>query len=491
MTQLIQVWPAIAAQYANIEISALVTDSRQVHAGCAFVAIKGLQHDARQHIEQAIAAGAVAVFADRGERWLEDHELAGVPIVVVDNLSQQLGYLAARQLADPSAAMTVLAVTGTNGKTSIANLLAGACEHLQRSTGVIGTLGNGRVGQLAPSLFTTPDPIQLQALLADFRDQGLSTVAMEASSHGLSQGRMAGTHIHTALFTNLTRDHLDYHGDMSAYADAKAALFRWPDLRYAVINADDPQGDVYAGQLAANVVCWRYSLDHTSTADIVATALTLSLDGIRMQVRTPLGDGELRSPLLGRFNASNLLAVLGGLLSLDIPLVQALAALAQTPAVNGRMQCLRGAQTALAVIDYAHTPDALLHALQASREHTQGRLWCVFGCGGGRDTGKRPQMGRIADDLADVVVVTTDNPREEDPQAVLDHVVSGMNNRAEHHVIADRAQAIAWALSHAAQDDLVLIAGKGHETYQEINGVRYPFSDAEQVRLAFGLEALQ
>lgn len=489
MTHLAQLWPAVASEFANIDIKLLVTDSRKVQPGCAFVALKGLQHDARSSIPAAISAGAVAVFADRGDAWLADQTITGVPVIVVDQLAQQLGQLAAKQLGNPSADMTVMAITGTNGKTSIANLLAGACELLGRPTGVIGTLGNGRVGQLSASIFTTPDPLQLQSLLADFREQGLQTIAMEASSHGLLQGRMSGTQIHTALFTNLTRDHLDYHGDMASYAQAKGLLFSWPSLRYAVINADDPQGDVYAKQLAADVVCWRYSLNAASHADIVASNLSLSLDGISMDVVTPKGAGRLVSPLMGRFNASNLLAVLGGLLSIDVSLHDALSAIAQVPAVTGRMQCLRAANSALAVIDYAHTPDALQQALQAAREHTRGRLWCVFGCGGGRDTGKRPEMGRIADELADVVVVTTDNPREEAPELILQHVVSGMKQHSELHVIADRAQAIDWALAQAQEDDLVLIAGKGHETYQEIQGVRYPFSDIEQVRKALALEA--
>jgi UDP-N-acetylmuramyl-tripeptide synthetase len=488
MTHLAQLWPSVAKEFATINVDALVTDSRKVKAGYAFVALQGLQHDARSAIPSAVSAGAVAVFAERGGDWLEDQVIQGVPVIVVDQLAQHLGYLAAQQLANPTAEMTVLAVTGTNGKTSIANLLAGACEVLNRPTGVIGTLGNGRVGQLAASIFTTPDPIQLQTLLANFRDEGITTVAMEASSHGLLQGRMNGTQIHTALFTNLTRDHLDYHGDMASYAQAKGLLFSWPSLQYAVINSDDPQGDIYASQLAANVVCWRYSLNAGSSADITATNIDLSLNGIAMDVQTPRGAGRLVSPLLGRFNASNLLAVLGGLLSIDVSLNDALFAIAQVPAVAGRMQCLRGNNSALAVIDYAHTPDALLHALQAAREHTQGRVWCVFGCGGGRDIGKRPEMGRIADELADVVVVTTDNPREESPEAILAHVVSGMTNRAEQYVIADRAQAIHWALSQAQADDLVLVAGKGHETYQEIQGVRYPFSDIEQVQKALGLE---
>lgn len=487
MKRLVELLPDVAPAWADRPVTALVTDSRRVVPGAAFLAVKGLQQDARAHIPAAIAAGAAVVLADADAQWPADTCIDGVPVLVLPELALRLGALADRFHDAPSSRLQVLAVTGTNGKTSVANLLAGACERLQQPAGVIGTLGNGRPGQLQSSLFTTPDALQLQGLLAGFRDQGVRVVAMEASSHGLQQGRMAGTAIRTALFTNLTRDHLDYHGDMASYAAAKGRLFRWPGLRFAVINADDPQGDRYAATLDRGVTCWRYSLRADSDADICALSLRLSLQGLQMQVRTPQGVGELSSPLLGRFNASNLLAVLGGLLSLELPLPAVLAALAETPAVPGRMQCLRAPGRALAVIDYAHTPDALAQVLTTLRDHVQGRLWCVFGCGGGRDVGKRPEMGRIAAALADVVVVTSDNPREEDPQAVIDHVVSGMaEGRAERQVMADRAQAIAHALSAAGRDDLVLIAGKGHETYQEIQGVRYPFSDEVEVRKLYG-----
>jgi len=483
MKTLLQIWPEVPVQWAQIVVPSLVSDSRQVQPGSVFVALAALHHDARTHIPAALAAGAGAVLAEAGGDWQAHRVINGVPVLVVPELTQRLGEFAARFHDQPAQAMTVMAVTGTNGKTSIANLIAGAALALGQRSAVIGTLGNGFYGELAASQFTTPDPLQLQRLLAGFRDHGAQLVAMEASSHGLEQGRMVGTPIHTALFTNLTRDHLDYHGDMASYAAAKGRLFSWPGLKAAVINADDVQGAHYQQQLAVGVTCLRYSLQADSNAEIVAESVQPSLNGLLLQVRTPWGRIELRSPLLGRFNASNLLAVLGGLLTLGYSLEQSAQALSTVAPVAGRMQCLRDGQSPLAVVDYAHTPDALEQALKAAREHTEGKLWCVFGCGGGRDTGKRSEMGRIAATLADRVVLTTDNPREEAPESILHDIQQGLAGRPAT-IIADRAEAIAHALKNAASDDVVLIAGKGHETYQEIMGVRYPFNDVEQVRLA-------
>ncbi|MES3040001.1 MAG: UDP-N-acetylmuramoyl-L-alanyl-D-glutamate--2,6-diaminopimelate ligase [Pseudomonadota bacterium] len=483
MKTLAQIWSEVPSQWAQVAVPALVSDSRQVKTGSIFVALAALHHDARSHIPAALAAGAGAVLAEAGGDWLTHAEVKGVPILVVPDLTQRLGEFAARFHDQPAQAMTVMAVTGTNGKTSIANLIAGAALELGQRSAVIGTLGNGFYGELSASQFTTPDPLQLQGLLAGFRDQGAQLVAMEASSHGLEQGRMVGTPIHTALFTNLTRDHLDYHGDMASYAAAKGRLFSWPGLKAAVINADDAQGALYQQQLAVGVRCLRYSLQADSDAEIVAESVQPSLDGLLLQVRTPWGRVVLKSALLGRFNASNLLAVMGGLLTLGYSLEQSAQALAAVAPVAGRMQCLREGQSPLAVVDYAHTPDALEQALRAAREHTEGKLWCVFGCGGGRDTGKRSEMGRIAATLADVLVLTTDNPREEAPESILRDIQQGLNGRPAT-ILVDRAEAIAHALKNAASDDVVLIAGKGHETYQEIMGARYPFNDVEQVRLA-------
>lgn len=483
MKTLAQIWPDVPSAWAAVAVPTLVSDSRQVREGSVFVALAGLHHDARKHVPAAIAAGAAAILVEAGGDWSDHAVNHGVPVLVVPDLTQRLGEFAARFQDHPAQGMTVLAVTGTNGKTSIANLLAGATRELGLRSAVIGTLGNGFYGELSASQFTTPDPLQLQGLLAHFRDHGAQLVAMEASSHGLEQGRMTGTPIHTALFTNLTRDHLDYHGDMASYAAAKGRLFSWPGLKAAVINADDAQGAIYQQQLATDVRCLRYSLNPDSDADLVAERVEPSLAGLLLHVRSPWGRVELKSALLGRFNASNLLAVLGGLMTLGHDLQSAAQALSAVKPVAGRMECLREGQSPLAVVDYAHTPDALEQALKAAREHTEGKLWCVFGCGGGRDTGKRADMGRIAARLADVVVLTTDNPREEAPESILRDIQQGLGDKPAT-VIVDRAEAIAHALGVASARDVVLIAGKGHETYQEVMGVRYPFNDVEQVRLA-------
>lgn len=489
MMTLGELLPGCPDQWQRIVLSALVVDSRQVSPGAGFIAVAGTHYNAREHIPAAIAAGAAVVLTEADSHFTLNTVINHVPVLAVPELGALLGSLAARWYQQPSQALTVLATTGTNGKTSIANLLAGACSALGQRAAVIGTLGNGFPGELMPAVFTTPDPLQLQGLLAAFRDNGASVVALEASSHGLSQGRLTGTRIHTALFTNLTRDHLDYHGDMASYAASKALLFRWPDLCAAVINADDAYAADMQAALGTNVRCIRYSLQADSTVELVAESVAATLDGLRIVLRTAEQTVTLKSPLIGRFNASNLLAVVGGLLSIGHELESIIKALANVTPIPGRMQCLREANTPLAVVDYAHTPDALEQALKAAREHTEGKLWVVFGCGGGRDTGKRPEMGRVAAALADHVVITTDNPREEDPQAILDHVRSGMPAQCAVRCVLDRGEAIAQVLATAACDDVVLIAGKGHETYQEVHGVRTPFSDVEQVRVALLLRS--
>ena len=481
--------PSCPDQWQSIAIESLVADSRQVTAGTCFIAVAGTHYNAHEHIPAAIEAGAAVVLTEADNHFTLNTVINHVPVLAVPGLGDMLGLLAARWYGQPSQAMTVLATTGTNGKTSIANLLAGACNKLGLRAAVMGTLGNGFPGELAPAIFTTPDPLQLQRLLADFRDQGAQAVALEASSHGLSQGRLTGTRIHTALFTNLTRDHLDYHGDMDSYAASKASLFRWPDLRAAVINADDIYGAEMMAQLADNVQCLRYSLNPASDVELVAESVEATLDGLHISLRIAGKTVTLKSPLIGRFNASNLLAVVGGLLSIGHDIDAIVAALAEVSPVPGRMQCLRESGTPLAVVDYAHTPDALAQALKAAREHTKAKLWVVFGCGGGRDTGKRPEMGRIAGELADHVVITTDNPREEDPQAIVDHVRSGLAADRTVRCVLDRGDAIAQVIAEAGEDDLVLVAGKGHETYQEVHGVRTPFSDVEQVRMALLLRS--
>lgn len=477
MTTLADIWPSIEANYANLHITGLSANSRQVQQGDVFIALQGHHHDARQFIASAITSGAVAVLCQgEGQTCIEQ----SVPIIYIADLPQQLGAIAARFYHHPSQYMDIVAITGTNGKTSCAQLLAHAAHYLGLKAAVLGTLGNGLVGDITPSTHTTLDALQLQQKLAQFKQAGASLVALEASSHGLEQGRLLATHIDTAIFTNLSRDHLDYHGTMADYQQAKALLFKWPTLKTAILNADDSVSVDFQQHLASDIKCWTYSQEPQSSADFVALHIEPSLQGLLISVKTPFGIVQLKSPLLGRFNVSNLLAVLAGLLSIGVSLSDALEALAQTQPVQGRMQCIHHPKL-MAVIDYAHTPDALEKVLESLREHTQGQLWCVFGCGGDRDKGKRPIMGEIASRLADKVVITADNPRTEAVGQILDDIVQGIVANSSYWVIADRKQAIHYALSQAIEGDLVLIAGKGHEDYQEIQGVRYPFDDAAVV----------
>ncbi len=481
MLSLVALWPSTPPLFAHINVQGITSNSRDVQQGDVFIALQGLRHDARAFIPQALAQGAVAVLCQgEGEVITQD----GVPIIAIPQLPQLLGAIAARFYQQPSQHFKVVAVTGTNGKTSSAQLLAHACHYLGIKSAVLGTLGNGIVGDIQPSSHTTLEAVQLQKKLASFRDENVQVVALEASSHGLEQGRLTATDIDTAIFTNLTRDHLDYHGSMAAYQQAKAILFQWPSLKTAILNADDEVSKAYQALLAPSVRCWTYSQQAQSQADFVALAIQPSLNGLQLTIKTPLGVVELKSPLLGRFNVSNLLAVLAGLLSIDVSLADALNALTHVPPVCGRMQCLSNGQIT-AVVDYAHTPDALEKVLQSLREHTQGQLWCVFGCGGDRDTGKRPLMGEIASRLADKVLITADNPRSEDVDAIIADIVVGMSDLANTIIQPNRQLAIEYALHQAKAGDLVLIAGKGHEDYQEIKGVRYRFADAEIVNQVF------
>jgi len=484
MKRLLDLWPDISAAHAETSVTAVVIDSRDVRHGMLFIALKGQQHDARDFIAHVIEAGAVAVFADQDEKWPQDTVINGIPVIVIPRLAQQAGVIAARFFDQPSEKMNVLAVTGTNGKTSVANLLAGAMTRLGRKSGVLGTLGNGIYGTLEKSSHTTLDACHLQALLAQFVAEGASVTALEASSHGLVQGRLNGTAIDVALLTNLTRDHLDYHGDMESYAAAKETLFRWSRLKAAVLNADDAVAERYRAVIAPDVFVLSYSQQAGSHADIRALDIQPTLSGLELKIATPAGDCSLSVALLGRFNVSNLLAVIGGLLALDIPLSDVTEALRFAQPVPGRMESFIGEHPTV-VVDYAHTPDALEKVLSSLREHAEADLVCVFGCGGDRDRGKRPLMGQIAARLADRVVVTSDNPRTENPEAIVSDILAGSGH--EVLVEMDRHRAIRESIAAARRHDIVLIAGKGHEDYQEIAGVRHHFSDAEEVRAALAV----
>lgn len=451
----------------------LVADSREVRPGDVFLAFPGAVHDGRHYIAAAAAAGAAAVLWEaEGAHWPADVALDNHPVF---SLRQQAAALANAWWDTPSRQLWMIGITGTNGKTSVCHWLAQCLEAQGRRAAIIGTLGNGPVGALKGSAHTTPDAVRLHGLLADFRAAGIEAVAMEVSSHALDQGRVEGVHFDVAVLTNLSRDHLDYHGDMAAYAQAKARLFAFPGLRHAVLNLDDEFGQSLAAQLAGGATrVLGYGLEQ---GELRGRLRRLDDRGLSLAVESPWGQAELTSPLLGHFNASNLLAALGALLVSDVPLHAAITALSTVRSVAGRMQRLGGAGQPTVIVDYAHTPDALEQVLRTLRSLACGRIVCVFGCGGGRDRGKRPLMGEVASALADQVVVTSDNPRHEDPAKIAADILAGMP--PGQTVILEREAAIQTAIAAASAEDIVLIAGKGHETYQEIAGERRPFSDAE------------
>ncbi|MCL6554747.1 MAG: UDP-N-acetylmuramoyl-L-alanyl-D-glutamate--2,6-diaminopimelate ligase [Burkholderiales bacterium] len=465
----------------GIPVHAVAIDSRQVQPGDVFLAYPGETADGRQFIPQAIANGAAAVLWEpEGFTW---DPAWRVPHLPVAGLRQKVGFIAAEVYGHPSRALWTVGITGTNGKTSCCHWIAQAATFCGRPTAIIGTLGNGLPGALSPATHTTPDPVTLQKLLRQFHDAGVQGVAMEVSSHALDQGRVNGVAFDLAVLTNLSRDHLDYHGTMERYAAAKGQLFHWPELSTAVVNYDDAWGR----ELAAD--CRRRGtpvVDYGfEGGEVRGHHLEVSPAGLAFEVTTPWGEGRVESGILGRFNAANLLAVVAALGAGGLPFDRIIAGVCRLKPVPGRMQTLRLPGKPLVVVDYAHTPDALEKVLTTLREllaesraaAAGARLIVVFGCGGNRDRGKRPMMGEVASRLADSVVVTSDNPRNEDPAAIIEAIVAGMG--ANYHVIEDRAAAIDYAIREARPQDVVLIAGKGHETYQEIRGTRLPFSDVE------------
>jgi UDP-N-acetylmuramoyl-L-alanyl-D-glutamate--2,6-diaminopimelate ligase len=455
----------------------LVNDSRKAAPGAVFAAYPGETRDGRDFIAQAVARRVDGVL------WEADHHqwdpALATPNAGVIGLKTRIGEIAAHIYGEPSRALHMVGVTGTNGKTSVVHWVAQAFSQLGRKTAVIGTVGNGFPGALTPTLNTTPDAIELQQRLAFYRQQGATACAMEVSSHGLAQGRVNGTSFNVAVLTNLSRDHLDYHGDMEKYAAAKAQLFDWPGLDWLVLNVDDAFGQRLEKEARpARVAGYGFQ-----RGAVVGEKLHLTQSGLHLAVRTDWGNAELDAPLLGRFNAANLLAVLTTLLVSGVKLDAACQALAHVQAPPGRMQTLGDAAQPLVVVDYAHTPDALEKVLATLREIVSGgRLICVFGCGGNRDSGKRPLMGRAAALGADEVWITSDNPRNEDPRHIIDSILAGVSGKP--HVEPDRARAIFEAIGGAHQGDVVLIAGKGHEDYQEIAGERLPFSDVAVAKKA-------
>jgi UDP-N-acetylmuramyl-tripeptide synthetase len=466
----------------------LVADSRAVKPGDVFVALTGKAHDGRRFMAQAVDRGAAAVVCETLGEWpapaVPCRELAGLPAM--------LGALGAAWYGDPSARLRVVAVTGTNGKTTCTNWIARGLADSGRRSAVIGTLGSAVIepGQALPKMdpfgLTTPDALALQRMLAGFASQGVEIVAMEASSIGIDQGRLDGTRIDTAVFTNFSRDHLDYHGDEQSYLLAKLRLFAWPGLRTAIINGDDPVAPVVLDSVPQGVETIAFGQlpgEHGWRArrKFSAWQINEGPDSMQVSIGGDFGRAQIGFGVLGRFNVVNATAAAATWVSLGMPFAEAVRRLESLAALPGRMQTVRAPAAPLVVIDYAHTPDALLHVLQALRPVATARggyLWCVFGAGGDRDPGKRPLMGAVVERHADRVVITSDNPRGETPFRIVSDIRSGLT-REPFLTELDRGEAIRRAIDEAGPRDVVLVAGKGHETWQEIDGARHPFSDLE------------
>jgi UDP-N-acetylmuramoyl-L-alanyl-D-glutamate--2,6-diaminopimelate ligase len=489
MTRLADLTAGFALVPGDIVVRDITLDSRAASQGSLFLACQGLTSHGLSFAEQAVARGASAILYEDTGSEAKPQLGSDIYVAAVPKLSRHVGEIADRFFGAPSATVTVVGITGTNGKTTCAWLLAQALQHCGRPAGYMGTLGFGVPPTVKATEHTTPDAVSVHRQIAALRDLGAECVCMEVSSHAIDQDRVAAVRFNTAAFTNLTRDHLDYHGTMEAYGAAKARLFEWPSLNGRVINIDDAFGAQLATQPshAPLVVTSRLATRPTSmpvqTRQVRAMSATPQSAGLLIEVESSWGNISLRVPLIGEFNVDNVLTVLAVLLSWDIPLSQAVAAIEKCPAPSGRME-LFGGQTSqpLAIVDYAHTPDALAKALHAARLHCRGKLRVVFGCGGDRDAGKRPLMGRVAADLADDIVVTDDNPRTEDPARIVADILVGVAERGAEKsagvtVEHDRARAILAALQRSAAGDVVLIAGKGHEDYQIYGKVRRPFSD--------------
>ncbi len=457
------------------ELSGITLDSRKAQRGFLFLACRGTQVHGEIFIEAALRNGAAAILRETDETGQQ--LLAGdVPCVNVPRLSEQVGALAARFFQQPTQDMRVIGVTGTNGKTSVTHFIAQALQ-TRAECGLIGTIGYGCYGALIPSLYTTPDAVALQSIFAQFHADHIRQVVMEVSSHALDQGRVNGIRFTTAVLTNITHDHLDYHKTMEAYAAAKQRLFHMEGLEHAVINLDDPWGQHFFAELPPQLTRIGYSIEDNH-ADVYAQLLEQDDQGCQLRLYTPWGEGELHCPLYGRFNISNLLAACACLLLSGFSFDNVMRLLSHVRPVAGRMERFGASQQATVIIDYAHTPDALEKALTALRDHCSGQLWCVFGCGGDRDRTKRPVMGDIAKRYADRVIVTDDNPRHEASAAIINDILAAWTEHdTQPTVIANREQAIRHAVQYATADDVILVAGKGHEDYQLIGDQRLPFSD--------------
>ncbi|HEC30094.1 MAG TPA: UDP-N-acetylmuramoyl-L-alanyl-D-glutamate--2,6-diaminopimelate ligase [Gammaproteobacteria bacterium] len=477
----------------DCDINALSLDSRKLEEGALFFACAGTRGHGLDYLDQVCQSGVVAVAWEPSDQYPflpGSATSADVPFIAIDDLSQRIGFIADRFYGHPSHDLTVIGITGTDGKTSSSHFLAGALNSSGRLTGLIGTLGYGLPDQLEASTHTTPDAINVHRLLHEMREQGAQYVVMEVSSHGLDQGRINGVIVKIAVLTNVSRDHIDYHGNEASYAKAKEKLFHMPGLKCVVINRDDACGRQWMQTLSDDVQVVLYGMEPCSDSpdnihDLGMADIRLNRDGISWHAQGSCGEADLRNHLYGKFNVYNLAAVLATLSELGMPWADACRHIQDLDTVPGRMEFYHappGRTMPTVIIDFAHTPAALEQVLVAIREHGFGRVWCVFGCGGDRDKGKRPLMGGVAASLADRIVVTDDNPRTESGDEIINDIISSISNQQNVHVERDRKKAIFLALDSAGKNDVVLIAGKGHEDYQLMGERKLPFSDADVVR---------
>lgn len=470
--------PAIPLKF-DIDILGLQNDSRHIVPGDLFIAYPGAATDGRQYIKQAIEAGAVAVLYEPKEFVLSSDESTATPLIPLTQLSEKLAMLASYFYHKPADKLSITGVTGTNGKTTITYQLAQAYGLLGRSAAYVGTIGQGDVNALKPLANTTPDALCLQHLLYDYVAVGVQQVCMEVSSHALSLGRVEDIGFIQAIFTNLSHEHLDFHGSIEAYARAKATLFSTPTLQCAIINQDDVHSKLMQQHVPATCRLLTYGIDNS--ADVRVTTWETGMFGSTIEVVSPWGQHRLQTQSLGRFNLYNTLAVFASLMASGVAPVDAVVeVMSQLKPSPGRMEIV--AQKPCVIVDYAHTPDALENVLLTLVALKPSKLWVVFGCGGDRDRTKRPLMGRIAGQYAHVIVLTNDNPRSEDPELIIQEIRQGLPANSQIYSIPDRRAAINYALSNASNEDIVLIAGKGHEDYQIIGKQRFVFSDQQVVQ---------
>jgi len=470
----------------SINVSGVAIDSRQVKQGDVFMAYRGTAMNGIDYIDDAIKAGAVAILVDRDEEF--DATLISVPTISISNLRKQAGVISSRFYDEPSKKIQLIGVTGTNGKTTVSYMIAQVLFALGKQAAVIGTIGNGPFGKLEADKSTTPDPIKLHSLFADWVNN-INSVVMEVSSHALDQGRVAGSDFDTAIFTNLSRDHLDYHQTYEAYADAKFQLFKSSGLKNAIINIDDDYGIKFIDKLPdnLNVIAYSTAAKNLETTNnnvqfvYCESIETQELNSI-LSIQSPWGLVTINTHLLGDFNIDNCLAAFSALCLSGLAADEVTRVLSDFNGVPGRMECFSKEKSPLLIVDYAHTPDALEKALQSLKPYCLGKLHCIFGCGGERDTGKRSEMGRIAKSLADHIVITNDNPRTESEEHIVEHILEGIKDKSNVTITYDRSEAITATFLNADAGDIILLAGKGHETTQQIGTTFYPFSDRELAR---------